>query len=439
MRKVLVAAAALLAAVALGFGVSRLRQPAGPPNLVVIVVDTLRADHLPFHGYPVDTAPFLSSLASRGLVFTRATATSSWTAPSTASIFTSLYPFQHGVVTGFVATRRLQKEDPTITLNRIPDEIATLPEVLAEAGYRTFGVADNVNICAAEGFDAGFDRFANFNYESADRVNRQMVEWRDEILRGPEPYFTYVHYMDPHAPYHRREPWYRPPAAPELEDVAAYDSEIGYVDEKIRELFGLFGWEDDPGTVVVVTSDHGEEFREHGRVHHGQTLYGEVLDVPLLIYAPGRLEPGRSALRASGIDILPTLRALAGLPASDHDEGSDLLALATGDRGRRGMVFAHLARSREVMGLEHDLVLEAALLDRWKYIRDRHGADELYDLASDPGERRNRADELQERAARLREALGRFLLSCRSYDPEHEEVATDRELLEKLRSLGYVR
>ena len=147
------------------------------PNVVVIVIDTLRADHLSFGGYKKNTSPFLSEFAGTAVVFEKALATSCWTAPSTASIFTSTYPFQNGVVTGFLAYRREKGVDPHVKLNRIPAEMTTIAEVHKDAGYKTFAVTDNLNICKAEGFDQGFDRFQNYNYETADAVNKQLKLW----------------------------------------------------------------------------------------------------------------------------------------------------------------------------------------------------------------------------------------------------------------------
>ena len=168
----------ILAAVVVAAGAGLfllLRQDRSRPNVVVIVIDTLRADHLPLYGYAHPTTPFLSELARDGIVFDRAYSTSSWTAPATASLFTSLYPFQHGVVTGMVATLRARRLDPTITLNAIPGEATTLPEIMRRAGYRTFGVADNLNICAAEGFDQGFDEFRSYNDRGAAAVNAPLA------------------------------------------------------------------------------------------------------------------------------------------------------------------------------------------------------------------------------------------------------------------------
>ena len=196
-----------------------------PPNVAVIVVDTLRADHLPFHGYERDTAPFLDRLASRSVVFDTAWSTSSWTAPATASLFTGRYPSQHGVLTGLSLFRRNQAvvetlgaandprdDDPTwremvertTSLNAIPERLETLPELFAGRGYRTYAVADNVNVCEEEGFAAGFGRFDSGDYRGATEVVDRALRWKDEMRSGEAPFFLYVHLMDPHQPYHDR-------------------------------------------------------------------------------------------------------------------------------------------------------------------------------------------------------------------------------------------
>ena len=138
-------------------------QPAGPrPNVVLVVIDVLRADHMPFLDYSRNTAPFLGELAARGVVFRHTHSASSWTAPATASILTSLFPHQHRVITGLTESRNFR-----LTLHRIPEEAVTVAELFQENGYRTFGVTDNVNVSARLGFEQGFDRFENGAYRQA--------------------------------------------------------------------------------------------------------------------------------------------------------------------------------------------------------------------------------------------------------------------------------
>ena len=145
------------------------------PNIVLVVIDTLRADHLPFYGYPKETAPFLSELAAQGVVFEKAYAASSWTSPATASIFTSLYPFQHGVTMGLLLQKQLINKDQSIKVNRIPKELTTLPEAFRINGYRTFGVSDNFNISEGQGFGQGFDRLLGFSHRGGQFINEQIL------------------------------------------------------------------------------------------------------------------------------------------------------------------------------------------------------------------------------------------------------------------------
>jgi arylsulfatase len=207
--------------------------------VLIVVVDTLRADRLPFYGYEGHTSPFLREWAERSIVFERAWSTSSWTAPASASLFTGVYPVQHGVHLGVNAFRLLRRGGAKLELDRVPDALETLPELFQSLGYRTFGVSDNPNVSEAQGFAAGFDRFENFSYAGADRVKVVIASWEAEIAEA-DPWFVYLHYMDPHQPYHARRPWHRTPSAKDRHTVngAAYDSEIGWVDAHLREVFG---------------------------------------------------------------------------------------------------------------------------------------------------------------------------------------------------------
>ncbi|GAJ09937.1 unnamed protein product, partial [marine sediment metagenome] len=225
----------------------------------------------------------------------------------------------------------MQQRLSKIRVNRIPEEIITLAEILKEAGYATYSVACNINISRIQGFDQGFDRFQRIDYyQDQTLVNKQLQAWVDEI-RSQKKYFLYIHYMDPHQPYHKREPWfgrYRQEARDPLSNlVARYDSEINFVDQKIQQMFQRFGW--DKNTLMVITSDHGEEFKEHGRLGHGKTLYSEVLHVPLMLYHPGGGIPGKVVdTNVSLVDVAPTITSFVGIPADENHMGLDLLALA---------------------------------------------------------------------------------------------------------------
>ncbi len=431
------------AVVAVGAGLLFLSQEEqSRPNIVLIVIDTLRADHLPFYGYAHSTAPFLSELAQEGIVFDRAYSTSSWTAPATASLFTSLYPFQHGVITGMVATRRALELDPTITLNAISDEAVTIPEIMQRAGYRTFGVADNLNICAAEGFDQGFDAFHSDNDRGAAAVNAQVEDWKEEILEPESPYFLYLHYMDPHKPYTPQRPWSARLGATGTPEISAYDSEIRHVDEHIRMLFEMLGWSED--SIVVVTADHGEEFGDHGDFRHGNNLYNETLQVPLLVYpasAFGR-ESGRVSEPVSLIDLLPTLREISGVRPAGHEEGRSLLGVLRGESrslADRKELFAYLQRTRLDSRKGEELVVRAVIAGSQKYILTIPGArEELYDVVDDPHETKDLLLGHPDRGAELRMRFEAFEQASHRLPRVSKQIQLDESQLEKLRSLGYV-
>lgn len=420
-----------LATLLCGFAWGCAREaPAGHPDVLIVVVDTLRADRLPFYGYAAETAPFLTSWADRSVVFERAWSTSSWTAPASASLFTGVYPLQHGVHLGVKAFELLQKGGARLELDRVPDALETLPELLRSAGYRTFGVSDNPNVSDAQGFAAGFDRFENFSYAGAKRVNSVIASWQSEIARA-EPWFVYLHYMDPHEPYHARRPWLHQPATKGryAMDGAAYDSEIGWVDAHLREAFEALGV--DESTVVVFTADHGEEFGEHGSGSHRFKLYSELTRVPFFIHHPG-VAPRRVRSNVSSVDLLPTLRSILGLPASEQDAGVDLVphyaAVGEVDEGRP--LFASrttgVAWKRSVVRGRH------------KLIQTRPGGDELYDLASDPGEQRDLA---AEEPALVEELLGLsdgFRASAKRWDRSRTTREVSDEELRRLEELGYV-
>jgi arylsulfatase A-like enzyme len=431
MKKV--AAVAMLAALMVlatscGFG----RK--GPPNVVLIVIDTLRSDHLPFYGYEKDTAPFLSSLAADGVVFERTRSTSSWTAPATASIVTSLHPIQHGVLRGLLAVRVLRHIDPDISVDRIPDSVVTIAEAMKEGGYSTWGVADNLNVGYEEGFGAGFERLRTTNDAGAESVNSTVERWSDTI-RDASPYFLYIHYMDPHRPYLKRSPWYEPAKGELLDSIAAYDSEISYVDSKIKELYDRFEW--GKNTIVIVTSDHGEEFLDHGGWDHARTLYDEVLRVPLLFHAPAEsLSVGRVEAPTSVLDILPTVRGLAGLPENPAEQGVSLVAALRGRGELPDRAFFGDLRSPPWFG---DQTLKSVVRGDYKYILTLPDTEELYDLADDPGEQDSIIDDNRELADELRAELDAFEEECTKYAPESGEVNLDEEDVKKLESLGYVK
>jgi arylsulfatase A-like enzyme len=445
----------------------------GRPNLVLIVVDTLRADRLPMYGGPHDLAPFLGELGQRSLVFENAWSPSSWTLPATVSVLTSVHPFQHGV-TDLIGLE-LPPEAERVAVNRIPDEVETLAETLGKAGYRTYGIVSNILLGTEVGMERGFERFVRLADEDAAAVNAQVEEWRVEILAA-EPFFLYLHYFDPHDPLHAREPWFERASAtpwpddpiperdfaPDLDWMrtrlepgpsglegktsaelsptelrvvlnwmrAAYDSEIGFVDAHIRAVYEMLDLE---RAVVGFLADHGEEFYEHGDLTHGQNLYAETMRVPLLLQLPGPDAPcGRVQAHVGTLDVTPTLRRLAGLPPSVQDQGQDLLAGAG-----RGPVLGRLDGKSGQHPL--DVNLRSIVHDGYRLIAAGDERLELYDLATDPLERRDLAPQEPQLAAELLRQLERLEGSAPAY-PRLRRLPTTAPsdaLLEHLRGIGY--
>jgi arylsulfatase A-like enzyme len=434
----LIYAAAAIAAMAfvpaaLHYGCAR---KTAEPNIVFILIDTLRADHLPFYGYEKNTAPFLSELASHGAVFENAFSASSWTGPSTASIYTSMYPFQHGVTTGFFAGKRLKLE-----LNCMPTGVKTIPELLKEDGYATYSVANNPNICEEEGFTRGFDKHALFKSADEQAMTRQLEDWSGEI-KAQKKYFLYIHYNDCHMPYTPHEPWYEPKADEREDAVSRYDSEINYVDEKIRKMYELFGWGEN--TLLIVTADHGEEFWEHGGFGHGKTLYSEMVHVPLLFCFPGRDTVSKRIQTAmSNIDILPTIRHYLGIEGNKVEEGIDVLPLIRGDGnyGRDRYIFSHLLKhnpNRDGTVAIH----RATIYHEWEFISadifQQEHRTELFNMKEDPREQDNVLDRNPALADRLNAAFTDFEKTCKKFQQESRNLELDKDKMEELKSLGYV-
>ncbi len=424
-------------------------EPAKRPNVVLVVIDTLRPDHLELHGYGRSTAPFLNELGARAAVFDRALSASSWTAPATASVMTGLYPTSHGVTDGMMAheqaVENAKKRHPDrpvkLELNAIPQRVATIAELFREAGYRTIGRSSNVNVDEVMGYTQGFDGFENRSKAHADELTDGLIESAGSLTRAG-PVFLYLHLNDVHMPYERRAPAYAPPVDSEREDVARYDSEIRAVDDQLRKLHDALGWAHD--TVLLICSDHGEEFMEHGQKGHRFSLHYELNRVLFLVAGPG-IAPRRVEVGASLVDVLPTLVELAGLPASDGREGVSLAPLlrepadaAPPAKLLDRPLFAHRGerrRKEHLWGVQRGNLRMIALGNQ---------SPALYDFVADPGETKDLAA-LVEGDPALRRRYDDLLKALDSFRsrgiPKPEatgEVILDDAKLEELRALGYV-
>lgn len=402
-------------------------------NVVFLVIDTLRADHLPFYGYPKDTAPFLTKLASQSVVFENAFAASSYTAPSMASVFTSLYPTEHGVTNGMRVTAQLQREDEAVRLNRIPEGLLILGEVAKARGYSTIGVADNLNINREMGFLAGFDVFQTLQNEGAKKVNESVMSYDGAIRRSPS--FTYIHYMDPHDPYLARAPYFDP-NAPDAK-VAAYDSEIRYADEHIRALFEHFQWM--KNSLIVFMADHGEEFGDHGRIGHARTLYPEVIRVPLMVYHRN-LKPRRNRELVHLIDVLPTLIELFELQQPEYMNGRSFVSLLHGEPApARDLVYAELMHTIKHGAPPQRAALSSGPLEYIRTFSEPH-SEMLFELETDPTAQRDLGckDAQEKRCVPFRAGVDALAQSVPPSGTDSFERALQPDEVKQLKTLGYM-
>ncbi len=438
--------------------------PEPPQHLIVVCVDTLRADHVGAWGYGRDTTPTIDALAARGALFADTVATSPWTVPSVASLFTSLLPRRHGAGTAGDVRFLREGEAPA----QIPPIVPTLAKVLVRNGYRTGLLSANPFLYGR--FKDGFEH-AHVERIDATRLTDEALSWLAEA--DPRPVFLYLQYMDAHQPNLPPDPYFQIfPASDgrphgrehsdwsygqvtDLEDpgfrtfrehrIAVYDGAVRYLDAELGRLVARLDRPPFRGrTTLVVTADHGEEFWDHvleeGRraddprklwgIGHGHSMYQELLRVPLLFVGPG-IEPGRrDPCPASILDIAPTLLARAGLPPLPHQQGIDL-----GER-LAGLGSDCRPRARIAASPAYGPNSAAILLDGWKAVEAFGRPPELFDLRSDPAERHDLASDQRRRLAALLAILRRAQpIDSKTQGPSGPVPA---ELTEELRALGYL-
>lgn len=456
------------------------RVAGGTPNLVLVVIDTLRADHLGCYGYGRPTSPVLDRLAASGVLFEHAYAQSSWTKPSTASLLTGRLPSQHQTLSEAA---------------RLPDAEVTIAERLRDAGYRTATLSANPWVTPEYGFDQGVDDFFSVYDERFARVPLFMQVLKrvsqatdgkmrlynrvkylvlgelsttardtrvvDEALRwldahAGERFFLYVHLMSPHHPYDPPPPFDRfvpdpthrpvknyprksyrffehgdplPPA--DLADlVARYDGDIGYADRELGRLLDALARHGvAESTAVLVTADHGEELYDHGNWGHGQSVYEELVHVPLVLRVPGGPRVARVTTPVSHADVVPTLLALAGVPPAPALAGHSLVASADDDGGYA--VAELLYRYGEARALVHGTQKLVMLRDGDR--RERR----VYDLARDPSEAAPASADDAAGATLAAELDRRLAIAARDRSVGSDASAGDDESRARLRDLGY--
>jgi arylsulfatase A-like enzyme/Flp pilus assembly protein TadD len=402
-------------------------ETAGTPglNLLLVTVDTLRADALGSYGSTAGATPVLDALAARGVRFETAWSVAPLTTPAHSSVLTGLYPGTHGVR----ANGRL----------RLPNAHTTLAEVLAGEGYRTGAAVAAYPACSTFGLGQGFQSFdEDFGVtdegedaysRSAPMVNAAAIPWLRAASADSRPWFLWAHYYDPHDPYNAPEPFAsRFADRPYLGEVAAVDAAIG----ELLEALEATGQAE--RTVVVVASDHGEGLGDHGEYTHGALVYETTVRVPLIIVLPGRSEGRVERRPASLVDIMPTVLSLLGAPTPPGVQGEDLFAPAEESAGAPARpLYAESFHAYEEFRWSP---LRTMLLGSDKVVL---GPDvEWYDLEEDPGETRNLAPEDPAAAAALVERLRELAVGYDQEVGEDSEFAMSPEERQALEALGYV-
>jgi arylsulfatase A-like enzyme/Tfp pilus assembly protein PilF len=398
------------------------RRPAPEDlNLVVVTIDTLRADRLGCYGFGRIQTPTIDDIAREGVLFEQATSTVPLTFPSHASIFTGRIPPHHGV-----------RDNGGFFLG---DEQTTLAERLKQAGFATGAFVGAWVLESkwglAQGFDTYSDRFDLSKYRviSLGTVQKKGDEVMDDTLAWLESvrarrFFAWVHLYDPHAPYEPPEPYlsrYR---------GEPYLGEIAYTDHVVGRLMGFLR---DRGllarTLLIVTADHGESLGEHGEAAHGYFIYGSTTHVPLIIRTPWN-DHGRVSGQVSSVDIFPTVLDLLGLQPQDGIDGRSLARQVLAPR----LAVQHSAYSESFFPRFHYGWQQLRGLRDGKRFFVEAPQPELYDLQRDPGEAENRYR--PDAADELRRALRELVGAASGGRPERQKL--DPDTLERLAALGYV-
>jgi arylsulfatase len=428
-------------------------EPGTRPNVIIVMVDTLRADHMSTYGYDRPTTPFIDGLAAESMVFERARSQAACTFPSVNSLLTSRYAFD------------FYRQGPGEM--GIPVAYPALAELLAASGYRTLGVSASPIVRATAsaenpqgGFGRGFEVFdESCLWSSAECVNQRALDLTDGLQ---EPFFLYLHYMDPHGPYappasHEKrfaQPYegydfiaagdHNPIAdmlfadGPEFEItdrdiqhlVDLYDDEILYFDGQLQKL--LTRWSEIgllDRSLLVLTSDHGEEFMEHGQVGHCRGVWDTLTHVPLIVHLPAADDGRRIDAAVQLVDVVPTLLDVLEIDASGlAAEGISLSGMMDGGEATRHFAFTDQSRYRAADDGKRQLILDGV-----------ESTATLFDLRADPLEQHNLFTGGNPDVDRLGVALNLWLDETGQWVNFDAALAAGKAKEEELRTLGYLR
>lgn len=428
------------------------------PNLILITVDSLRADHLGVYGYHRPTSPGIDAFANEAVVVSDGIAQAPYTKASIATLLTGLFPTAHKTYTTDTPVGVLQRSGSSGSSGlRYTDvlsaDLPSLPVALRAAGYHTMGFSANPYLIADFGFANGFEQFKYVQGEAGANAHadEMLAEAAEAIAQAPQPYFLWVHLMDTHNPYDPSEPYrsmiapLMPPrridrsAIPEwlrINDstdlnlyLARYDAAIRATDASLTEFFATIRanqqWDQ---TGIVLTADHGEGFMAHGLMGHSNSLFDELLHVPMIVKLPG-LRPRRVHAQVQLADLFPTLAHVTGVTLPRVQHGQDVLPTLMGKAGGEPYAYAEMVSQRFVL----------RTMD-WKFIASLQGGRQMFNLGTDPGELENLARVDPARADRFEQVLARAVAMAVK-DAEHNESRpglVPPVVLERLRALGYL-
>jgi arylsulfatase A-like enzyme/Flp pilus assembly protein TadD len=411
----------LFCAAALLVLVSCAKQNTAPPglrplNVVLVTIDTLRADRLGCYGYSKIETPALDKLAQRGVLFENAIAQAPLTSPSHASMLTGVYPTVHKVrdTGGFILE---------------PANI-TLAEILREQGWDTAAFLGSAVLKKRFGLNQGFTVYDDEIPQSSEHIGERRsgevvdraVQWLDS--QSGKPFFLWVHVYDPHLPYN-------PPSGFRQKYAGRpYDGEVAYTDQQLARLFDSLGRKSPENTIVMALSDHGESFSEHGEYAHGVFLYDSTLRIPFLLSGPGIPAGVRVKQQVRTIDLLPTVLDVMGGQVPPAVQGVSLRKVITGNADGLEWSYAETLFPRLNMNWAE---LRAVRTNRWKYIRSPR--PELYNLFDDPGETNN---VIGRHPAEVREMEERLKAVTRNVTEKVQPAQPDQRTLAQLKSLGYL-
>ncbi len=431
-------------------------------NVILIVIDALRADHLGCYGYKRDTSPNIDKFAKEGVLFTKAFSQGAATRISIPSIFTSLYPGVHKVlkVNGSLAS-----------------PFVTLPELLKKKGYISAAFVGS-QLTTISNFQQRFQFYEEVNIYTTPQITKKAIDWLKE--KSP-PFFLYIHYFDCHVPYLPPSPYRnlfyqkdineemdaymqyfgvdRDSALPYAQKLKAkgidrldfiisqYDGQIRYVDDHIKMLLEeLENLKLSENTLIILTSDHGEEFKDHGYFFHERVLYDELIHIPLIIRLPKILPQSKIIPNlVRHIDIMPTILDILKISSNNVMQGKSLLPLVREET----TILSDAAFSEGYYNIGH-LKLKGIRTDKWKFIEVHNVVTntytyELYDLENDPRELNNLVEEKPKEVSLFKEKLRDYTFSCQKIrgsilgeDFIDKPVMLDEETKERLRSLGYI-